>query len=86
MRSKDNLVRLQGGELKRETESLNVTTQDQCIKTDMIKTKIGKSLNDLLCRLCKSTSERIDNIVTECSRLAQKEYKKRHDKMGRIVH
>ena len=32
------------------------------------------------------TSETISHIVSECEKLAQKEYKRRHDNVARIVH
>ena len=38
------------------------------------------------CRLCKKADESIDHIVSGCSKLAQKEYKRRHDNLGKIVH
>ena len=30
--------------------------------------------------------ESIDLIVSDCSKLAQKEYKRRHDNLGKIIH
>ena len=35
--------------------------------------------------MCRKVDESIDHIVSGCSKLAQKEYKKRHDKQGKIV-
>lgn len=37
-------------------------------------------------RLCKTADEIIDHVVRCCSKLAQKEYKLRHDNRGRKVH
>ena len=40
----------------------------------------------MLCRLYKKADESIDHVVSGCSKLAQKEYKRRHDNLGKIVH
>ena len=39
----------------------------------------------MLCRLCKKADESIDHVVS-CGKLAQKEYKSKHDNLGKIVH
>ena len=72
--------------MKRETESLIVAAQNESIRTNLVKAKIGKSLGDTLCRVCRNVDEGIDHIVSGCSKLAQKEYKRRHDNLGKIVH
>ena len=36
--------------------------------------------------MCDTKSEIISHIVSECEKLAQKEYKRRHDNVARIVH
>ena len=36
--------------------------------------------------MCDKKSETISHIVSECEKLAQKEYKRRHDNVARIVH
>ena len=77
---------LQNGDLKRETESLIVTSQNQSIRTNLVKAKIDKNQGDFLCRVCRKVDESIDHIVSGCSKLAQKECKRRHDNLGKIVH
>ena len=77
---------LQNGYLKRETESLIVAAQNESIRTNLIKAKIDKSQGDSLCRVCSKVDESIDHIVSGCSKLAQKKYKRRHDNLGKIVH
>ena len=72
--------------MKRETESLIVAAQNQSIRTNLVKAKIDKSQGDSLCRVCRKVDESIDHIVSDCSKLAQKEYKRRHDNLGKIVH
>ena len=36
--------------------------------------------------MCRKVDERIDHIVSGCSKLAQKEHKRRHDNLGTTVH
>ena len=81
VRSEQSWVWLQNGDLKRETESLIVAAQNQSIRTNLVKAKIDKSQKDTLCRLCRKADESIDHDVSGCSKLAQKEYKRRHDKL-----
>ena len=77
---------LQNGDLKRKIESLIVAAQNQSIRTNLVKAKIDKSQGDSLCRMCRKVDGSIDHIVRGCSKLAQKEYKRRHDNLGKIVH
>ena len=72
--------------MKRETENLIVATQNESISTNLVKVRIDKSQGDSLCRVCRKVDESIDHIVSGCSKLAQKEYKRRHDNLGKIVH
>ena len=77
---------LQNGDLKRETESLIVAAQNQSIRTNLVKAKIDKSQGNSLCSMCRKVDESIGHIVSGCSELAQKEYKRRHDNLEKIVH
>ena len=77
---------LQNGDLKRETESFIVAAQNQSIGTNLVKAKMDKSQGDSLCRVCRKVVESIDHIVSGCSKLAQKECKRMHDNLGKIVH
>ena len=45
-----------------------------------------KASEIFLCRVCRKVDQIIDHIVGGCSKLAQKEYKRRHDSLGKIVH
>ena len=56
------------------------------IITNYIKATIDRSQDDLKCRMCKQNNETISHIVSGCPKLAQKEYKKRHDNVARAVH
>ena len=72
--------------MKRETESLIVAAQNQSIRANLVKARFDKSQGDSVCRMCRKVDESIDHIVSGCNKLAQKEYKRRHDKLGKIVH
>ena len=74
---------LQNGDLKRETESLVVAAQNQSIRINLVKAKINKSQGDSFCRVCRKADESIDHIVSGCSKLVQKGYKRRHDNLGK---
>ena len=86
VRSEQSWLWLQNGDLKRGTESLIVSAQNQSIRTNLVKAKIDKSQKDTLCRLCKKADESIHHVVSGCSKLSQKKYKRRHDNLGKIVH
>ena len=86
VRSEQSWVWLQNGDLKRETESLIVAAQNQSIRTNLVKAKIEKTQKDTQCRLYKKADESIDHVVSGCNKLAQKEYKRRHDNLGKTVH
>ena len=71
---------------ERETESLIVAAQNQSIRTSLVKAKVDKSQGDSLCRVCRNKVESIDHVVSGCSKLSQKEYKRRHDNLEKVVH
>ena len=64
--------------MKKETEGL-------LIRTNVIKTRIDKSHGDSKCRMCKEADETVTHIICQCRKLAQKEYKRRHD-VARALH
>ena len=86
VRSDQCWVWFQNGDLKRETESVIVTAQNQSITTNLVKARIDKSQGDSLFRVYRKVDESIDHIVSGCSKLAQNEYKRRHYNLGKIVH
>ena len=77
---------LRKGSLKRETESLLIAAQDNTIGTNHIKARIDKTQQNSKCRLCGDRDETINHIISECSKLAQKEYKVRYDWVGKVIH
>ena len=77
---------LRKGNLKRETESLLIAAQDNAIKTNHIKARIDKTQQNSKCRRCGERDETINHIISECNKLARKEYKARHDRVGKVIH
>ena len=77
---------LRKGNFKRQTESLQIAAQDNAIRTNHIKARIDKTQQNSKCRLCGERDETINHIISECSKLAQKEYKARHDWFGKVIH
>ena len=73
---------LRKGNFKRETESLLIAAQNNVIRTNHIKARLDKIQQNSRCRLCGDKDKTINHIINECSKLAQKEYKKRHDWVG----
>ena len=77
---------LNKGNLNRETESLLIAAHDNAIRTNHINARIEKTQQNSQCRLCGDRDETINDIIIECSKLAQKEYKTRHDWVGKVIH
>ena len=73
------------GDLKVETEALICAVQEQTMRTKYVKFNFDKSVESPLCRLCGQKGE-TNHIISECKYLAQKEYKRRHDNIARLVH
>ena len=77
---------LRKGNFKRETESLLIAALDNAIRTIHIKARIDKTQKNSKCRLCGDRNETINHVISECSKLAQREYKARHDWVGKVIH
>ena len=74
------------GELKRETESLILAAQEQALNTNSVKARIYHLQENDKCRLRGDASKNVTHIVSGCKKLAQKEYKRRHDKVACFIH
>ena len=75
VRSKRPWDWLKKGYLKRETESTIVAAQDQALCTRNLRNVIcGENVQSSCC-VCGAPDEIVAHIVSECSKLAQKEYK-----------
>ena len=61
--------------------------KSNCAKrTNHIKLKIDKTQQNSKCRLCGDRDETINHMISECRKLAQKEYKARHVWVGNVIH
>ena len=70
--SEDRWGWLRKGCLKRTTEALIMATQEQAIRTNIIKAKIDKTQENSKCRMCGKAEESVNHVLSECSKLAQK--------------
>ena len=77
---------LRSGWLKKETEGLLLAAQDQALPTKCHKVMIMKEQGSKTCRMCGARDETVMHILSECEKLAQGEYKKRHDRVASIIH
>ena len=74
------------GNFYRETESLLIAVQNNIIRTNHMKVRIDKMQQNSKCRLCGDRDKTINHIMSECSKLAQNEYKTKHDWVGKMIH
>ena len=65
---------LRKGKLKRKTESFQIVAQNNAIRANHIKARIDYTQQNSRCRLCGDRDKTIDYIISECSKLAQREY------------
>ena len=77
---------LRKGNLTRKTEVLLIAAQNNAISTNYIKTIIDQTQQNISCRLYGDRDETINHILSECSKLGQKEYQTRHDWVGKVIH
>ena len=75
------------GNLKKETESTIKAAQDQAPCTKKFRNAVYGENVQSICRVCGAADEKIAHIVSECSKLAQKECKqKRHGNIAKMLH
>ena len=74
------------GDLKGCTEALICSAQEQALRTNYTKFHIDKNADSPMYRMCGEKGEAISHLVSECGKLAQREYKRRHDNVVRYVH
>jgi uncharacterized protein (UPF0371 family) len=73
-------------DIKGETESVIMASQDQAISTNYFKKTILKQDIESRCRLCKQYEETIDHLISGCPTLTKNEYIIRHDKVRTHLH
>ena len=72
--------------MKIGTEVLRCAAQEQAIRTNDVMYHIDRTSESPLCRLCGNRGESVQHLVSGCEKLAQKEYKPRHDNVAKNVH
>ena len=77
---------LRRGDLKGCTEALVCSAQEQSLRTNYTKYHIDKTSDTPLCRVCGERGETVSHLVSECLKLAQREYKKKHDNVAKYIH
>ena len=73
---------LSNGFLNKGTGGLILAAQEQALRTNLVKQRIDKTSETPLCRLCGDFTETVWHIVGGCRKLAQREYRKCHDKVA----
>ena len=63
-----------------------MAAQNSAIRTNHIKTRKDKTQQNRKCRLCGDRDETINHIISEYCKLAQKEYKTKHNSVGKVIH
>ena len=58
------------GNLKRDTESLQIAAQNNAIRTNHTKARIDKTQQNSRCRLCGDRVETTNHIISKCGKLA----------------
>ena len=86
IRSEETWGWIRKGYLKKETEGLIFAAQEQALRTNWIRKNIDGQEVSEKCRMCGERDESINHLIAKCKKLAQKEYKQRHDNIARIVH
>ena len=68
-----------------DNKSLPIAARNNAIRTNH-KARIDMTQQNSRCRFCGDCDETISHMISECSKLAQKEYKARHDWVGKVIH
>ena len=86
VRSEETWGLIRKAYLNKETEGLTFSAQEQALRTKWMRKNIdGQKISEKY-RMCKKNEESITHLTAECKKLAQKEYKQRHDNIARIGH
>ena len=73
-------------DLKVQTEATICAAQEKALRTNPTKNKIDKTSKNPLCKMCGERGETVQHIMCECKKLAQREYKRKHDIVAKLVH
>ena len=73
-------------DLKPEKEALVCAAQEQALRINYIQHRVDHTAESDRCKVCGDKGETVWHITSQCTPLAQREYKRRHDNVARIVH
>ena len=77
---------LRAGYLAKSTEAFLFAAQEQALRTRLRRKTIEGEDIAGECRVCGKVGESVGHLASGCSGLAQREYKRRHDRMGLRVY
>jgi len=77
---------LKGGYLGKTVEGFVMAAQEQALRTRFFRSKIQGEDVDPRCRVCFKEVESVAHLASGCGGLAQREYRRRHDRMGLRVY
>ena len=63
-----------------------IAAQTNPIRNNYVKAKTGNTQRDIKCKQCSDKDETVDHIISKCHKLAQKEYKTKHDWIQKEIH
>ena len=69
-----------------ENESILIAAQNIDLRINYIKVKNWNTQINGKCRFRGHRDETVNLIISECSKLSQKEYKTTHDWVGKVIH
>ena len=74
---------LRAGYLAKSIEAFIFAAQEQALRTRLLRRTIVRMPNDVVaeCRVCGKVGESVAHLASGCSVLAQKAYKRRHNRM-----
>ena len=73
-------------DLKVKTEATICAAQEQALRTNCTNNKINKTSENQFCRMYGERGETMQHVICECKKLVQREYKRRHDTVPKLVH
>ena len=78
---------MQKGYLNKETEIVIIAAQDQALCTRNLGNAVYEENVQSICRVCAAADETVVHVVSEFSKLAQKEYNQvRRDDNAKMLH
>ena len=63
-----------------------MAAEEQVTRTNNIKAMVDKTPKNSKCRICGKAQESVNHVLSECSKLDQNEYKRRHCSFGTKIH